>query len=79
MPHITNVKKDWSVPHGLAFSFAQLIIYWDYVNDDSQFSIHQDIKGLEFDRVSVIMDDESAGGFLFSYEKLFGAKSINKY
>jgi DNA helicase-2/ATP-dependent DNA helicase PcrA len=23
------------------------------------------------------MDDESAGGFLFSYEKLFGAKSLN--
>ena len=61
---------------GLAVSFSQLIIYWDYINDNTQFSTHQGIKGLEFDRVSVIMDDESAGGFLFSYEKLFGAKAL---
>lgn len=61
---------------GLSISFNQLITYWDYVNDKTQFSTHQGIKGLEFDRVSVIMDDESAGGFLFSYEKLFSAKAL---
>ena len=32
------------------------------------------MKGLQFDRVMVIMDDSDAGGFLFSYDKLFGAK-----
>ena len=35
---------------------------------------HQGVKGLEFDRVLVIMDDSEARGFLFSYEKLLGAK-----
>ncbi|MBL4829508.1 MAG: ATP-dependent helicase, partial [Aliivibrio sp.] len=32
------------------------------------------IKGNEFERVMVIMDDDEAGGFLFSYEQYFGAK-----
>jgi DNA helicase-2/ATP-dependent DNA helicase PcrA len=63
---------------GLAASFDELVAYWNYINDSSQFSTHQGVKGLEFDRVAVIMDDESAGGFLFSYEKLFGAKDLSK-
>jgi DNA helicase-2/ATP-dependent DNA helicase PcrA len=61
---------------GLRVPFSELINYWNYVNDNTQFSTHQGIKGLEFDRVAVIMDDESARGFLFSYEKLFGAKKL---
>ena len=35
---------------------------------------HQGIKGLEFLRVMVILDDNEARGFMFSYDKLFGAK-----
>jgi DNA helicase-2/ATP-dependent DNA helicase PcrA len=61
---------------GLRAPFSELINYWNYVNDNTQFSTHQGIKGLEFDRVAVIMDDESARGFLFSYEKLFGARKL---
>jgi DNA helicase-2/ATP-dependent DNA helicase PcrA len=59
---------------GLSVPFSELINYWKYVNDKTQFSTHQGIKGLEFKRVAVIMDDKSAGGFSFSYEKLFGAQ-----
>lgn len=36
---------------------------------------HQGVKGLEFPRVMVVIDDSEARGFLFSYEKLFGAKA----
>lgn len=61
---------------GLDVSFSELQNYWDYITDNTQFSTHQGIKGLEFDRVAVIMDDENAGGSLFSYEKLFGAKDL---
>jgi DNA helicase-2/ATP-dependent DNA helicase PcrA len=61
---------------GLGVSFSELISYWNYVQDNTQFSTHQGVKGLEYERVSVIMDDESAGGNLFSYEKLFGAKQL---
>ena len=43
--------------------------------DNKRFAIHQGVKGLEFPRVMVILDDAQAKGFLFSYEKLFGAKA----
>jgi DNA helicase II / ATP-dependent DNA helicase PcrA len=54
--------------------FSQLKEYVRYINDESRFGTHQGIKGLEFPRVMVILDDEEARGFLFSYEKLFGAR-----
>lgn len=69
--------KTEALRKGLNIPFPELIKYWDYINGDTQFATHQGIKGLEFDRVAVVMDDESAGGFLFSYEKLFGAKQIS--
>ena len=46
-----------------------------YVTNHTRFATHQGVKGLEFPRVMVIMDDAQARGFLFSYEKLFGAKA----
>jgi len=55
--------------------FNQLEKYADYISDNSAFGTHQGIKGLEFPRVMVILDDDEARGFSFSYEKLFGAKS----
>ncbi|HEY5329738.1 MAG TPA: UvrD-helicase domain-containing protein [Acidobacteriaceae bacterium] len=58
----------------LETSFDELQAYERYVNGDSPFGTHQGVKGLEFDRVMVIVDDESSRGFLFSYEKLFGTK-----
>jgi len=54
--------------------FTQLENYTNYVSGTSSFDTHQGVKGLEFERVVVIMDDEEARGFLFSYDKLFGAK-----
>lgn len=54
--------------------FSQIGHYAAYVKGEAAFSTHQGVKGLEFPRVMVVMDDAEAGGFLFSYEKLFGAK-----
>ncbi len=51
--------------------------YNDYVNHRSQFDTHQGVKGLEFERVMVIIDDSEAKGFLFSYDKLFGVKDLS--
>jgi DNA helicase-2/ATP-dependent DNA helicase PcrA len=62
----------------LASCFSEFKQYVQYISDKSRFSTHQGIKGLEFPRVIVILDDEEAKGFLFSYEKLFGAKSLTK-
>ena len=54
--------------------FSQFEEYVKYISDESKFGTHQGIKGLEFPRVMVVLDDEEARGFSFSYEKLFGAK-----
>ena len=51
--------------------------YDDYVNHRSRFDTHQGVKGLEFERVMVIIDDSEAKGFLFSYDKLFGVKELS--
>lgn len=58
----------------MATPFDQIAAYDRYVSGASSFDTHQGIKGREFPRVMVVMDDEEARGFLFSYEKLFGVK-----
>lgn len=59
-------------------SFSEFESYEKYISDYSPFGTHQGVKGLEYPRVMVIIDDEEAKGFLFSYEKLFGAKEESK-
>lgn len=51
--------------------------YDNYIGHRSQFDTHQGVKGLEFDRVMVIIDDSEAKGFMFSYDKLFGVKELS--
>jgi DNA helicase-2/ATP-dependent DNA helicase PcrA len=58
----------------LETSFDQIERYTPYIQGEAQYDTHQGIKGLEFLRVCVIMDDSEARGFMFSYDKLFGAK-----
>ncbi|HAV4443255.1 TPA: AAA family ATPase [Acinetobacter baumannii] len=55
-----------------------LFNYANYINGESSFSTHQGVKGLEFDRVMAILDDDEAGGFLFSYNKLLGIKELSE-
>ena len=54
--------------------FSQIEPYREYVQGLAAFDTHQGVKGREFDRVMVIIDDSAARGFMFSYDKLFGAK-----
>ncbi|MDD5652880.1 MAG: UvrD-helicase domain-containing protein [Candidatus Omnitrophica bacterium] len=54
--------------------FEQIKLYDKYINGQAAFGTHQGIKGLEFQRVMVIMDDNEARGFMFSYDKLLGTK-----
>ena len=64
--------------NALQTSFDQVEKYDLYVRDLSEFSTHQGVKGLEFPRVMVIISDEEARGFLFSFDKLFGTKEKSK-
>jgi DNA helicase-2/ATP-dependent DNA helicase PcrA len=68
-PDIDAWDKALSVP------FSQLESYVQYISDKSSFGTHQGIKGLQFPRVMVVLDDNEARGFMFSYDKLFGAKA----
>lgn len=58
----------------LESGFFQIRNYKNYMDEVLTFRTHQGVKGNEFERVMVIMDDHEAGGFLFSYEQYFGAK-----
>ncbi|MFM5710709.1 UvrD-helicase domain-containing protein [Aeromonas veronii] len=62
----------------LETDFFQIKNYKDYIDENSIFRTHQGVKGNEFERVMVVMDDDEAGGFLFSYEQYFGAKELSQ-
>ncbi len=52
--------------------------YQYYINEESPFSTQQGIKGAEFDRVLVILDDEEGRAhFQFSYQKYLGIKPLS--
>ncbi len=55
--------------------FSQVEPFAAYLAGKAHFGTHQGVKGLEFERVMVIMDDEESRGFLFKYEDLFGGKA----
>lgn len=69
-----NDVKVLALKNALNVSFEELERYALYVTEKTRFATHQGIKGLEYPRVMVVLDDSEAKGFLFSYEKLFGAK-----
>ena len=69
-PSIDAWRKSLAVP------FSQFESYAEYIFDRSPFGTHQGIKGLQFPRVMVILDDHEARGFMFSYDKLLGAKAL---
>ena len=76
-----DVEKDKVIEawdKALQCRFDQFKEYVYYISDESRFGTHQGIKGLQFPRVMVILDDDESRGFLFSYEKLFGVKKLSK-
>lgn len=60
----------------LQTTFSQIENYSLYLSDKSAYATHQGVKGLEYPRVMVIIDDIEARGFMFSYDKLFGSKEL---
>lgn len=58
--------------------FPEIEKYDRYVRGVSQFDTHQGVKGREFPRVMVVISDDEARGFLFSYGKLMGIKGKTK-
>ncbi|MDB5346033.1 MAG: uncharacterized protein JWP89_4410 [Schlesneria sp.] len=61
----------------LACAASQFWGYYGYVNDESPFSTHQGIKGAEFERVLVVLDDDEGTHSLFSYDKYLGIRALS--
>ena len=61
----------------LACPGSQFWGYYKYVHDDSPFSTQQGIKGAEFERVLVVLDDDEGTHVQFSYDKYLGIKPLS--
>ncbi|EJT05012.1 UvrD-helicase domain-containing protein [Rhizobium sp. CCGE 510] len=62
----------------LASPAIELWGYQKYIEDLSPFATQQGVKGAEFDRVLVLLDDEEGKGQnLFSYGKYFGITELS--
>jgi len=69
-----QTERDIAIQSFLMAPFSQIGPMAEYLSGKATFDTHQGVKGLEFDRVMVIMDDAEAKGFTFKYEDLFGGK-----
>jgi len=56
----------------------ELLGYQRYVEDLSPFSTQQGIKGAEFEKVIVVIDDQEAKTNTFSYGKYFGVTKLSQ-
>jgi DNA helicase-2/ATP-dependent DNA helicase PcrA len=70
-----RIRRGWCAL--FAAPWAQLAPYRRYLGGTSELATHQVVKGSEFAHVMVVMDDTQAGGFLISYDKLFGGKMLS--
>lgn len=53
---------------------VQVLAYRDYIAGKTAYQTHQGVKGAEFERVLVLLEDDRSKHRQFSYERLFGLK-----
>ncbi|MCA8073447.1 UvrD-helicase domain-containing protein [Burkholderia vietnamiensis] len=70
-----RMRRGWCAL--FAAPWEELGRYRRYLAGDSVLATRQVVKGSEFAHVMVVMDDSQAGGFLISYDKLFGGKELS--
>lgn len=70
-PNVTTEGAVVAWYEALKAPFDQLRLTAEYLSDTAKFDTHHGVKGREFPRVMVVMDDEEARGFSFSFDKLF--------
>jgi DNA helicase-2/ATP-dependent DNA helicase PcrA len=61
----------------LTCTASQFWGYYRYLNDESPFSTQQGVKGAEFERVLVVLDDDEGTHTQFSYDKYFGLRPLS--
>ena len=70
-------KELTSMDAFLSCPASQLLAYQTYIAERSPIWTQQGIKGAEFDRVLVVLDDAESTHFQFSYEKYLGFKALS--
>ena len=71
-------KESLAWVRALQLPLRQFKAYDDYVHERTPYATHQGVKGLEFPRVLVLIDEESPKGNMFSYEKLFNVIPLSQ-
>ena len=71
-------KEMASMDAFLACPASQLLAYQTYISERSPFWTQQGIKGAEFERVLVVLDDAESTHGQFSYEKYLGLKPLSE-
>lgn len=61
----------------MSVPFSHFIKYYSYISGNEDFDTHQGVKGLQFERVMTIIDDNEAQGTTFNYEKLLGITEMS--
>jgi DNA helicase II / ATP-dependent DNA helicase PcrA len=77
-PEVTTEGAVQGWYEALQAPFQQVELVANYLTESASFDTHQGVKGREFPRVMVIMDDEDARGFSFSFDKLFEVSPENR-
>jgi DNA helicase-2/ATP-dependent DNA helicase PcrA len=62
----------------LACPAKQFIGFRNYIQQQSPFSTQQGVKGAEFEKVMVVLDDDEGTHVQFSYDKFFRVKEPSK-
>jgi len=70
--------EEIAVTEFLACPAVQLWGYRTYIEDQSPFATQQGVKGAQFQRVLVVLDDEESDYNLFSYGKYFGITPLSE-
>jgi DNA helicase-2/ATP-dependent DNA helicase PcrA len=71
-------STDAAVQAFLKCGASELWSYRRYVTAESPFATQHGVKGAEFDRVLVVMDEEESEYNLYNYEKYFGITGLSK-
>lgn len=71
-------KESLAWVRALQLPLRQFKAYDDYVHERTPYATHQGVKGLEFPRVLVLIDEEASKGNMFSYEKLFNVIPLSQ-
>ena len=72
-----GLPSDFPVLKFLACPAPQLMAYGKYVSEDSPFATQHGVKGAQFERVLVVMDEEENDYRLYDYEKVLGDKQVS--